>query len=611
MKLTIKTKMRLNSILISLFLIGGIGGSVIMTTQNISAYRKIDALRRKKYFLLSIERDHLAWSAKLHNAIILGTEFTGQLNYKICNFGKWYYSLDRNAFKDDEEYEIFLKMEQPHMNIHLAGAKTIKLLKSDEKEQAIEFYKKSLIPALSKFRKLLHKYREHIAKRVKSGISLLDNKFMFMQKFIIIIGILVLIFSLAFSIYIQISISKPLKNILTMVNDVASGEGDLTKRIGLERDDEIGKLGNNFDDFIKNIHDIVYKVKYLTMEITDDSFSLNSQISISSDVIDTMLEDIKKIETNIEQQNEFVDTTSTTITQMVSNIESIASNIEQQSSAVEESSSAVEEMAANINNVAQTAKKAYDISNALTNVAREGGDTIKRSIEAITEIEESGTQMADIVEIISGIAEQTNLLAMNAAIEAAHAGEYGKGFAVVADEIRKLAENSASSAKEITGLIKENADKISNTVNLATTANQGLSKILTDVEETLNINTEISSAMNEQSIAAKEILNSMTSLVQITEHVKNAIREQKTGSREIIGTITQLEENSRTVSQSTQQLTFNTDKVKETFSQVKNVTKQSVTKIGDLHSLVGKFKVQNPVSNDKEKTGVAIPENSD
>ena len=408
----------------------------------------------------------------------------------------------------------------------------------------------------------------------------------------LITSILIIIFVVVLIVtFISKSIVKPILRASDMLLDISQGDGDLTKRLQVRGKDEVSVLGERFNHFIDNIQEIILKVKDLTLDVTENSTSLKIQIKQSSNVMNNMLDGIKSIDNSMRSQNSAVSDTSSTVTELINNIDSIANSIENQSSAVEQSSSAIEQMAANINSVAETAKRAHDISNALTKVAKEGGQVIKRSIDAIHEIEESGIQIAEIVGIISGIAEQTNLLAMNAAIEAAHAGEAGKGFAVVADEIRKLAENSASSTKEIAELIQDNGEKILGTVELAVTAGNGLDKILIDVEETRKINTEISSAMNEQAIAAKEILNSMSSLVEITEQVRGAITEQKTGSGEIMRIVTKLEQASHIIVEAASALSFSADKVIETFTEAESVTKQSVSSIGELHGIVNRFKV--------------------
>jgi methyl-accepting chemotaxis protein len=396
-------------------------------------------------------------------------------------------------------------------------------------------------------------------------------------------------------------IVRPILRASDFLNNISKGEGDLTARLSVSGRDEISSLGRNFNDFVGNLQNIISNAKSITDDVAVITGDLEGKVENSAVAVDNMAASISDIDKSIDNQNQSVSTTSSTITEMIHSIDTIAKNIENQASAVEESSSAIEEMASNVNSVAETAKKAYEISNTLTKVAKEGGQSIKRSIDAIHEVEDYGNQIKDIVEIISGIAEQTNLLAMNAAIEAAHAGEFGKGFAVVADEIRKLAETSASSSKEITTLIGGTSERIQNTVELAVSAGKGLDVMLRDIEETRKINTEISTAMSEQSVAAREILRSMTSLVEITEQVKTAVREQKIGSDEILNVITKLETSSDIISNASSKLNDNMEKVSRAFLEIRDMSVASNKSVHELTGVVSKFKVNKDAQTQQEE----------
>lgn len=198
-------------------------------------------------------------------------------------------------------------------------------------------------------------------------------------------------------------------------------------------------------------------------------------------------------------------------------------------------------MTASINTIAATAQKAKDISDQLSEEAIKGNESINDTIKSISDIQGSSDQISEIVGVISLIASQTNLLAMNAAIEAAHAGDAGKGFAVVADEIRKLAENSNSSAKQITDLIKDVTQKIHISVISGETIVEVFNKILGDIERTQNIVAEITSAIEEQSAGTNEILQATESLVKITDEIKGSMDEQQEANKEINAVITNLE----------------------------------------------------------------------
>ncbi len=145
-------------------------------------------------------------------------------------------------------------------------------------------------------------------------------------------------------------------------------------------------------------------------------------------------------------------------------------------------------MTASINNIAGITNHAKDISDKLSNAAEDGFSLLTNVIRSINEVEQSSYKIRSIVDVIRNVAEQTNLLAMNAAIEATHAGEYGKGFAVVAEEIRKLADNSMNSSKEIHGLLKNIIQIIKQSADLGQLANTGLEKIIHEIRDTTKIN---------------------------------------------------------------------------------------------------------------------------
>ncbi len=393
---------------------------------------------------------------------------------------------------------------------------------------------------------------------------------------------------------------RPLTEIKTVFKEIA--EGDLTKDIKIGSKDEIGELSVSFMEFLGNIRTIVGNIKKSSDEVTGTTDVLSSTISESTSKIDELVGVVNEINENMQNQDKAVQETTAAVTEMINSVDSISTNIENQAAAVEQSSSSIEEMASSVNAVAETAKQANNIAISLSKVATEGGDAIQKSIDAIHEIEDSSQQISEIVDLITGIAEQTNLLAMNAAIEAAHAGEYGKGFAVVADEIRKLAENSASSGKEITNLVVEITEKIERTAELTTSAISGLNRILEDVDQTNKINTEISTAMNQQSVSVKEILNSMTSLVSITEEVKIAIREQKVANNEISDVVVNLKNISNLIHEAVQQGHSHSSNIMQAIDNIREENNKNKNVVNKLDSVLSMFKVK------EEKNSLTIAE---
>jgi methyl-accepting chemotaxis protein len=261
---------------------------------------------------------------------------------------------------------------------------------------------------------------------------------------------------------------------------------------------------------------------------------------------------------------------SAAIEQMVSSITLVAGNIGGIADTVNTVSSAIAELAVSINAVAGNAQEANTLSLQADTKARDGGKAVERLVESTREIatdingvvvkmEELGTaseRIGDIVEVIDTIADQTNLLALNAAIEAARAGEHGRGFAVVADEVRKLAENSARSTREIGQLVKDIQAKIVEVIHsftisggkaesgleMADLAGRAITDILGAVAQASRLIEQISVAAREQAAGSSAIVNSVEQMNNLMREAARSLDEQNTSNQQMITTITAMQQ---------------------------------------------------------------------
>ena len=195
----------------------------------------------------------------------------------------------------------------------------------------------------------------------------------------------------------------------------------------------------------------------------------------------------------------------------------LSQRTEEQASSLEETASSMEEMTSTVKQNADNARQANQLASAARDQAEKGGEVVSNAVSAMSAINDSSKQIADIIGVIDEIAFQTNLLALNAAVEAARAGEQGRGFAVVAGEVRNLAQRSAGAAKEIKGLIKDSVEKVDEGSRLVDESGSTLDEIVNAVKKVSDIISEISAASDEQTSGIEEVNKAISSMDEMTQ----------------------------------------------------------------------------------------------
>lgn len=272
------------------------------------------------------------------------------------------------------------------------------------------------------------------------------------------------------------------------LEDIASGEGDLTRRLDESGNDELAKVGQSFNVFVRKISGTISSIR-----MTAESVNVASA-------------------------------------QIAAGNTDLAARTEQAAAAIQETASSMEELASTVRQTADAGNVADQIANNSRAAAIEGGQLMVEVVDTMQDINNSSQRMSDIVGVIDSIAFQTNILALNAAVEAARANEHGHGFAVVAGEVRSLAQRSAQSAREIRDLILANVDRVNAGSELVRTAGGAMDKIVTEVQHLSDIIGEIKVAANEQNSGISQVGVAINQLEVTTQQNSALVAESAAAS---------------------------------------------------------------------------------
>ena len=386
---------------------------------------------------------------------------------------------------------------------------------------------------------------------------------------------------------------KPIDNIIKVLNSVFNNETtDLTQKIEFRSKDEIGEISKYFNLFFDKIKILVTQVKKQSDFIQNIVNNLSANSAATSFAITEIEFSIQSVRNQTIDQSASVAETSATMKQITSGIEKLNHLIENQSANVTESSAAIEEMMANISNVTNTLYKNSDNIKKLIDSSDSGRVDINKIADDIQQVARESDGLLEISVLIQNIAGQTDLLAMNAAIEAAHAGESGKGFAVVADEVRKLAESTSDQAKTVASVlnkiktsIESITKSVANIIDKFNSIENGI-KIVSDQEGVIRY------AMQEQTAGSKQVLEAISQLNDITQSVMSSSSEMLIGGQQVIKEIVHLNKIAEETTTNMNTITNGAKDVSVAVHKVNELTESNKSSVNELIKEVNRFKVE-------------------
>ncbi|GCF66904.1 MULTISPECIES: methyl-accepting chemotaxis protein [Bacillus] len=407
-------------------------------------------------------------------------------------------------------------------------------------------------------------YSNEQAKLRDQSIKKIDQSSLQIEYVVFLSLIICIIVAIILAWWFSGKLVKPIQQIDSKLKELSSQEGDLTARLQVNSNDEIGTIATSFNKMLENLQHIINRVQKTSVEVQNASENMLEKTNISREAT-------IKVQSTMSNLNE---------------------SIQSQAASMEESSTAMDDMAVSVQRIAESATSVTELAVATSEQANDGNTVIQKSVSQMTTIHDAVNATSEVVErlithtkyidtavqSISNIAEQTNLLALNASIEAARAGEQGKGFAVVADEVRKLAEQSKTAATDI---------------------NQLLHQIQQDTETASSMMSQGRSEASEGIHVIREAGNSFTTIVEQVNKVSTQMQdisataeEMAASAEEMNASLNNIASISTEVSSETAATAQSAEKKVVTMNEMTQTAKQMKQTVEELDQLVSHFKTE-------------------
>jgi len=391
------------------------------------------------------------------------------------------------------------------------------------------------------------------------------------------------------SAFIVRSVTRPVAALSGFLERI--GSGDLSGSSGMAGRNEIAAMAAVADELVEHLRGLLVVIKERVAALEEAGQGLSATMEETGASVVQINANVSSTQAQLGEQSAAVSEVSSAIEELARSVDALSALIGSQSALISQSSASVEQMIANVESVAANAERAGAASERNLVEGAEGKARIDEVSDSVAAIVRYSENLGEAARLITEIAERTNLLAMNAAIEAAHAGEAGRGFSVVADEIRKLAEQSTERSKDISDDLARVSQAIESVRGAASAAVDSFGAVLGGAGGVSGAVREISRSMAEQREGGKQVLEALARLRDLTKEISRGSVEMASGNASILGQVERLKSANAAVVRNSDEISRGTAEISEAVGQTLGLGARNSGLIGEVREAADRFRV--------------------
>ena len=402
-----------------------------------------------------------------------------------------------------------------------------------------------------------------------------------------VIAVILMILEL---VIIKIIIGK-FDSIKQNIDDLNTGDKDLTKRLEIYHNNEISQVKKSVNAFVNTVHETVREIGSANEELKESFENVKGQLDETKNQMENISREIQTATATLQEEDKSVTGTSELVSQISSNITTLNQMIDSQVDAITQASAGIEQMIGNIQSITNSVDMMAGEFTELNAATVEGIEKNRIVNELLNTVLAQSKSLQDTNMVIANISSQTNLLSMNAMIESAHAGEAGKGFAVVAEEIRKLADTSATQSKSIGENLKLIAANIQKVVESADLSKASFEVVSDKTNNTSELVYSIKKATEEQSEGSKHLLETLAKMNNISVSVQRSSKKIGDRALSVLDAIAGLKESSKNMAENFNQIVTTTETTQQTTRNLHHLTIDMTNAVNNISARIEEFKV--------------------